>query len=164
MRPAAFLNEKIEIRPEWLERNILCWELLPCVVILIALWGLGLVRNVSMDGIIQLLRSVAIIVVVVGFITGRRVCSATADSDAAPPLKGTCMNAIKMAAIVLIVLGVLGLTYGGFTYTRETHHTKLGPLELTVKDQERVNIPLWAGVGAIIAGGVLLVMGGRKGR
>ncbi|MDW7645213.1 MAG: hypothetical protein SCI25_09225 [Desulfuromonadales bacterium] len=74
------------------------------------------------------------------------------------------MNATKMAAIVLIVLGVLGLAYGGFTYTRETHQTNLGPLELTVKDKERVNIPLWAGVGAIVAGGVLLVMGGKKGR
>ena len=74
------------------------------------------------------------------------------------------MNATKMAAIVLIVLGVLGLAYGGFTYTRETHQTNLGPLELTVKDKERVNIPLWAGVGAIVAGGVLLVMRGKKGR
>ena len=72
------------------------------------------------------------------------------------------MNAIKVASIVLIVLGILGLAYGGFSYTRETHQTTLGPLELTVKDQQRVNIPLWAGVGAIVAGGVLLVMGGRK--
>ncbi|MDY6849234.1 MAG: hypothetical protein SV239_08945 [Thermodesulfobacteriota bacterium] len=72
------------------------------------------------------------------------------------------MNAIKMAAIVLIVLGILGLGYGGFTYTRDTHQANLGPLELTVKDQQRVNIPLWAGVGAILAGGVLLVMGGKK--
>jgi hypothetical protein len=72
------------------------------------------------------------------------------------------MNAIKMAAIVLLVLGILGLAYGGFTYTKETHQANLGPLELTVKDQQRVNIPLWAGVGAVLAGGVLLVMGGRK--
>lgn len=72
------------------------------------------------------------------------------------------MNAIKMAAIALIVLGILGLAYGGFSYTRETHQTNLGPLELTVKDKQRVNIPLWAGVGAIVAGGVLLVMGGKK--
>ncbi len=73
------------------------------------------------------------------------------------------MNAIKMAAIVLLVLGILGLAYGGFTYTKGTHQANLGPLELTVKDQQRVNIPLWAGVGAVLAGGVLLVMGGKKG-
>ncbi|MDT8441181.1 MAG: hypothetical protein RQ723_05940 [Desulfuromonadales bacterium] len=72
------------------------------------------------------------------------------------------MNAIKMAAVVLIVLGILGLAYGGFSYTKETHQATLGPLELTVKDQQQVNIPLWAGVGAIAAGGVLLVVGGRK--
>ncbi len=73
------------------------------------------------------------------------------------------MNTIKIAAIGLIVLGILGLAYGGFSYTRETHQTTLGPLELTVKDQQRVNIPLWAGIGAVVAGGVLLVMGGKKG-
>ncbi|MFO7577769.1 MAG: hypothetical protein R6W66_08590 [Pelovirga sp.] len=72
------------------------------------------------------------------------------------------MNGIKMVAIGLIVLGILGLVYGGFSYTKETHQTNLGPLELSIKDQQRVNIPLWAGVGAILAGGVLLVMGGRK--
>jgi hypothetical protein len=68
------------------------------------------------------------------------------------------MNAIKMAGIVLIVLGILGLAYGGFSYTKETHDTKIGPLELSVKDTERVNIPLWAGVGAVVAGGLMLVM------
>lgn len=72
------------------------------------------------------------------------------------------MNTIKMAAIGLIVLGILGLAYCGFSYTKETHQTTLGPLELTVKDQQRVNIPLWAGIGAIVVGGVLLVMGGKK--
>jgi hypothetical protein len=68
------------------------------------------------------------------------------------------MNAIKMAGIVLIVLGILGLAYGGFSYTKETHDTKIGPLELSVKDKERVNIPLWAGVGAVVAGGLMLVL------
>lgn len=72
------------------------------------------------------------------------------------------MNTIKMLAIGLVIVGILGLAYGGFNYTRETHQTTLGPLELTFKDQQRVNIPLWAGVGAIVAGGVLLVMSGKK--
>ena len=73
------------------------------------------------------------------------------------------MNAIKIAAIVLIVAGVLGLVYGGFSYTKETHEAKLGPIELSVKDKQTVNIPVWAGVGAIVIGGALLVFGGKKG-
>jgi TRAP-type C4-dicarboxylate transport system permease small subunit len=68
------------------------------------------------------------------------------------------MNAIKIAAIVLIVAGILGLAYGGFSYTKDTHDAKIGSLELSVKDTERVNIPVWAGVAAIVIGGVLLVM------
>jgi hypothetical protein len=72
------------------------------------------------------------------------------------------MNAIKIVAIVLIVVGVLGLVYGGFSYTKETHEATLGPIELSVKDKERVNIPLWAGVGAIAIGSVLLLVGGKK--
>jgi uncharacterized membrane protein YdcZ (DUF606 family) len=66
------------------------------------------------------------------------------------------MNAVKMLAIALIVAGGLGLVYGSFTYTKETHEAKLGPIELSVKDKETVNIPVWAGVAAIVAGGILL--------
>ena len=67
------------------------------------------------------------------------------------------MNGTKLAALVLIVAGVLALAYGGFTYTKETHETQLGPIELTVEDKETVNIPVWVGAGAIIAGVLLLV-------
>jgi multidrug transporter EmrE-like cation transporter len=66
------------------------------------------------------------------------------------------MNSAKMFAIVLIVLGVLGLAYGSFTYTKETHNAKIGPVELSVKDKERINVPVWVGVGAIAAGMILL--------
>ena len=72
------------------------------------------------------------------------------------------MNAVKTAAIVLIVAGVLGLAYGSFTYTKDTHQAKLGPIELSVKDKETVNVPIWAGVGAIVIGGVLLLVGSKK--
>lgn len=72
------------------------------------------------------------------------------------------MNAVKIAAIALIVAGVLGLVYGSFTYTKDTHQANLGPLELSVKDKETVNVPMWAGVGAIAVGGVLLLAGFRK--
>ncbi len=68
------------------------------------------------------------------------------------------MGSIKIAGIALIAAGLLALAFGGFSFTKETHETKIGPLELSVKDKERVNIPLWAGVAAVVAGGVLLVM------
>jgi hypothetical protein len=72
------------------------------------------------------------------------------------------MNAIKMAGIALVVAGVLALVYGGFSYTKETHQAKLGPIELSVKDRETVNVPVWAGVGAIVFGGLLVLFGNKR--
>lgn len=72
------------------------------------------------------------------------------------------MNTFKIAAIVLIVAGVLGLVYGGFSYTKETHDVKLGPIEFSVKEKQKVNIPVWAGVGAIVIGGALLLFGSKR--
>ncbi|MGZ3485054.1 MAG: hypothetical protein ACXU96_15845 [Gemmatimonadaceae bacterium] len=72
------------------------------------------------------------------------------------------MNAVKIAAIVLIVAGVLGLVYGSFSYTKESHDAKLGPIELSVKDKQTVNVPVWAGVGAIAIGGALLLLGSKR--
>lgn len=72
------------------------------------------------------------------------------------------MNAGKLVGIVLIVAGVLALVYGSFSYTKETHEAKLGPVELSVKDKQTVNIPVWAGVGAIVIGGALLLLGGKR--
>lgn len=66
------------------------------------------------------------------------------------------MNAIKLLAVALIVAGSLGLLYGGFTYTKDTHQAKIGPIELSVQEKETVNVPIWAGVGAIVAGMALL--------
>ena len=68
------------------------------------------------------------------------------------------MNPIKILGIVLIVAGVLGLVYGSFSYTKETHEAKLGPLEFSVKEKQTVNVPQWAGVGAIVVGVILLVV------
>ena len=78
------------------------------------------------------------------------------------PLFVRIYNAVKIAAVVLIVAGVLGLAYGSFTYTKDTHEAKLGPIELSVEEKETVNVPVWAGVGAIIVGGVLLAFGSKK--
>ena len=72
------------------------------------------------------------------------------------------MNSLKIAALVLIVAGILGLVYGGLTYTKETHQTKIGPFEVSVNEKETINIPVWAGIAAIVLGGGLLFVCGRK--
>ena len=73
------------------------------------------------------------------------------------------MSGIKLLGVILIVLGILGLVYGGFSYTKEKHEANLGPIEFSVEEKERVNVPLWAGVGAIVVGAGLLLVGGKKG-
>lgn len=72
------------------------------------------------------------------------------------------MSAVKVIAIVLIAAGIAGLVYGKFTYTKATHEAKLGPLDLSVKEKQTVNIPLWAGIAAILAGALLLVVPRRQ--
>ncbi|MFA6167543.1 MAG: hypothetical protein WC700_13070 [Gemmatimonadaceae bacterium] len=72
------------------------------------------------------------------------------------------MNPLKGVAIVLIAVGAVGLAYGGFTYTKSTSTAQLGPLELQVKEQQHVNIPIWAGVAAIVVGAGILLVPVRK--
>jgi hypothetical protein len=72
------------------------------------------------------------------------------------------MNSTKLIGIILIVAGTLGLLYGSFSYTKDTTAVKIGPIELSVKEKETVNVPIWAGIGAIVIGGLLLLMGGKK--
>ncbi|PIW51500.1 MAG: hypothetical protein COW18_00790 [Zetaproteobacteria bacterium CG12_big_fil_rev_8_21_14_0_65_54_13] len=72
------------------------------------------------------------------------------------------MDITKIAAVALIVAGVLGLVYGGFSYTKETHEVKLGSIQMSVKDKETVSVPVWAGVGAIAGGGLLLLIAGNR--
>jgi TRAP-type C4-dicarboxylate transport system permease small subunit len=72
------------------------------------------------------------------------------------------MGGVRILALALIVAGVLGLAYGGFTYTKDTHTGKLGPIEISVKEKERVNVPVWAGVAAVVAGAGLLLFSGKK--
>ena len=72
------------------------------------------------------------------------------------------MNTIKLAALALIVAGVLGLAYGSFSYTKDARELKVGPIELSVKQKQTVNVPVWAGVGAIAIGALLLLFGGKK--
>jgi len=72
------------------------------------------------------------------------------------------MKLAKVLGLVLVVLGVLALVYKGFTFTRETHEAKLGPVEFSVKDRERVAVPTWVGVVAVVAGAGLLLVPGRR--
>ena len=69
---------------------------------------------------------------------------------------------MKILGVVLLAAGILALVYGGFSYTRETHEANVGPLSLEVKEKERVNVPLWGGVALAVAGGALLLFGGRQ--
>ena len=73
------------------------------------------------------------------------------------------MNMTRVVGILLIVAGVLGVVFSSFSFTKETHEAKLGPIEFSVKEKQTVNIPVWASVAAIVVGGVLLVVGGKKG-
>ena len=79
-----------------------------------------------------------------------------------PGFSRSAMNAVKVVGIILIVAGVIGLATGGFSYTKETHKADIGPIHIAVADKEQVNIPLWAGLGAIVVGVVLLVLPAKK--
>jgi len=72
------------------------------------------------------------------------------------------MNATRIIGLVLIVAGIAALAIGGFSFTKETHQAKIGPLEFSIKEKQNVNVPTWAGVAAIVVGGALLVLGGKK--
>ena len=74
------------------------------------------------------------------------------------------MDAIKIVAIVFVIGGALGLAFGGFSYTDQTHSVELGPVHLQVSEQKHVNVPLWAGAGAMVFGILLLVVGPRNSR
>lgn len=74
------------------------------------------------------------------------------------------MSALKIGAILLIVAGILGLVYGGFSYNKETHSTTLGPIAVGFTERQTVNVPVWAGAGAIVAGSLLLLVRRRSTR
>ena len=73
------------------------------------------------------------------------------------------MKGTKLVGAVLLALGILALAYGGFSYTKESHEAKIGPITLSVTEKDRVNVPMWVGIGAIVVGGLILVFGSRKG-
>ena len=72
------------------------------------------------------------------------------------------MKPIKIIGILLIIAGTLGLVYRGFNYTKSSHEAMIGPVQLSVKNEGHVDVPMWAGIGAIVLGSVLLLLPGRK--
>lgn len=70
----------------------------------------------------------------------------------------------RFFGVVLLVAGILALVYRGFTYTRETSQTEIGPVEIQVHDREWVNIPLWAGIATVVVGASLLLPLPQKSR
>ena len=67
------------------------------------------------------------------------------------------MNPTRLVAIVVIVIGALGLAYGGFSYTKETHKADIGSLHMSVDEKQNVNVPVWAGLAILVVGVLLLV-------
>lgn len=72
------------------------------------------------------------------------------------------MNAVRIVGILLVIAGILGLAYGSFSYSRNTTVAKLGPIEINAQEKHTVNVPMWAGIGGIVVGGLLFGFGGRK--
>ncbi len=72
------------------------------------------------------------------------------------------MSPVRVIAVLLIIGGALGLAYGGFSYTKNTHEVKVGPVDLSLQEKKTIDVPVWAGVGAILVGGVLLLVGKPK--
>ncbi|MBL8278036.1 MAG: hypothetical protein JNL93_15135 [Pelomonas sp.] len=71
------------------------------------------------------------------------------------------MGATKIIAILLLVIGAASLAMGGFSYTKDKTVLKVGSLEVSAKEKEQVNVPVWLGAGAIAIGGLLLIFGRR---
>jgi hypothetical protein len=72
------------------------------------------------------------------------------------------MSPVKLIAVLLIIGGALGLAYGGFSYTKNTHEVQVGPVDLSVHEKKTIDVPVWAGIAAIVVGGALLLVGRPK--
>jgi len=68
------------------------------------------------------------------------------------------MTGTRILGIVLLVVGIFGLLYGHFDYTKETHEGNFGPFKFSVAEKETTVIPSWASVVVIVAGVALLVI------
>jgi hypothetical protein len=68
------------------------------------------------------------------------------------------MSGTKIIGIILLVLGLVGLFYGHFEYTKETHEGQIGPFRFSVAEKETEFIPTWASIAVVVAGAALLVV------
>lgn len=73
------------------------------------------------------------------------------------------MTVTRIIGLILIVAGIAAIGTGGFSFTKETHQARIGPIEFSVKEKQDVLFPTWASVAAIVVGGALLIFGGKKG-
>jgi len=64
---------------------------------------------------------------------------------------------MKVAGIILIVVGILMFIFRGFSFTKEKEVVDLGPLEINKKEKETIGWPVYAGAVAVIAGVVMVV-------
>lgn len=72
------------------------------------------------------------------------------------------MNARRIVGLILLVVGIFVLVQGGFSFTKKKESASLGPLEVSYSKKERVALPQWAGIAAILGGAALLLVPGKK--
>jgi len=72
------------------------------------------------------------------------------------------MSAARIAGVILIVIGLIGLIWGGISWTEEKTVVDIGPIEARAEEQKTIPIPPIVGGIALVAGIVLLVVPGRK--
>ena len=132
-------------------------------VILIVLWALGLVSSYTMGGFIHLLLIVALIVVVVGFLQGRRAGQVAAGHKPTCDRRRHEMKTYTLLGIILIVVGIVAFAYQGITYTTREKVVDLGPVHMTADRTRTLPLPPIVGAIALVGGIVLLVMGSKKG-
>jgi drug/metabolite transporter (DMT)-like permease len=65
---------------------------------------------------------------------------------------------VKLIGIVLLVVGILALVYRGFSYSHEKGDAKIGPVEIQVTEKKHVDVPVWAGIGAVVVGAALMAL------
>jgi drug/metabolite transporter (DMT)-like permease len=69
---------------------------------------------------------------------------------------------MKIAGIILLVVGLVALIYGGFQYTTQKKVVDMGPVQIDKTEHHSVPLPPLLGLGCIVAGGLVLAAGSRK--
>lgn len=72
------------------------------------------------------------------------------------------MKPLNFIGLLLLIVGLLTMIYGGISYTRKTHEAKLGALTISIQEKQTVYIPIWVGLISMIAGGTVLMIKQKK--